>query len=55
MYKVFPVAGGWQIFYCPSAPLHYDDKRPYDDRVYTHRNAAHRRCKRLNQIAALIV
>jgi hypothetical protein len=55
MYKVFQVPGGWQIFYCPSAPLHYDDKRSYDGYIYTKPQAAYRRCKQLKEIVALIV
>ncbi len=47
MYKVFAVEGGWQVFWCPSAHLHYDDKRPYDGRIYPQRPAAYRRCKQL--------
>ncbi len=49
MYKVFAVPGGWQIFWCPSAPTHFNDKIPYDDKVYTKRQAAYRRCKQLNE------
>ena len=47
-YKVFAVEGGHQIFWCPSAPLHYDDKRPYSDKVYPFPNSAYRRAKQLN-------
>jgi 2-aminoadipate transaminase len=54
MYKVFEVEGDkFQIFWCPSAPLHFSDKVPYDDRKYSKRQAAYRRCKQLNeQLAA---
>ena len=48
MYKVFAVEGGYQIFWCPSAPIHYNDKVPYNDKVYTTRPAAYRRVKQLN-------
>ena len=48
MYKVYQVEGGFQIFWCPSAPLHYNDRVPYDDKVYSTRAAAYRRVKQLN-------
>ena len=47
MYKVFEVEGGWEIFWCPSAPTHYNDKIPYDGKVYAQRPAAYRRIKQL--------
>lgn len=49
MYRVFAVEGGYEIFWCPSAPVHYADKIPYDGRVYSKRQAAYRRCKQLNE------
>ena len=49
MYKVFEVEGGWEIFWCPSAPTHFSDKIPYDGKVYTKRPAAYRRVKQLNE------
>ncbi len=53
MYKVFEVEGGWKIFWCPSAPTHFNDKIPYDGKVYSKRSAAYRRVKQLNeQLAA---
>jgi hypothetical protein len=48
MYKVFEVEGGWQIFWCPSGPTHYNDKVPYDGKIYSKRPAAYRRVKQLN-------
>ncbi len=48
-YKVFPVAGGFRIFWCPSAPTHYNDKVPYDGKVYPQKQGAYRRCKTLNE------
>ncbi len=48
MYKVFKVAGGYQIFWCPSAPTHYTDKVPYNDRIYPQRQGAYRKCHQLN-------
>lgn len=48
MYKVFAVENGWEIFWCPSAPTHYNDKIAYDGKVYTTRAAAYRRVKQLN-------
>lgn len=48
-YKVFEVEGGHQIFWCPSAPLHYNDRVPHSPRVYPHPNSAYRRCKQLNE------
>ena len=49
MFKVFEVEGGFQIFWCPSAPMHYADKIPHDDKVYKHRQAAYRRRKQLEE------
>lgn len=49
VYKVYQVGDKFQVFYCPSAPLHYNDKFPYDGRLYTKRQAAYRRCKQLNE------
>jgi hypothetical protein len=49
MYKVFRVAEGYQIFWCPSAPLHYDGRVSYDGRIYPKRQAAYRRCQQLSQ------
>ena len=48
MYKVFQVEGGYEIFWCPSAPIHYNDKVSYDGKVYSTRPAAYRRVKQLN-------
>lgn len=55
MYRVFPVEGGYQIFWCPSAPHHYTDKVAYIDPknvskhgIYTKRQAAYRRITELN-------
>jgi hypothetical protein len=49
MFKVFPVEGGYQIFWCPSAPMHYADKIPHDGKVYKQRQAAYRRKKQLQE------
>ena len=49
MYKVYEVPGGYQIFWCPSAPTHYNDRIPYDDKVYSKKQAAYRRNKQLNE------
>lgn len=49
MYKVFAVEGGYQVFWCPSAPTHYNDCIPYSTKVYTHKQAAYRRCKQLRE------
>ena len=56
MYEVFPVEGGYQIFWCPSAPIHFADKVPYIDSknvskngVYKQRQAAYRRKAELNK------
>jgi len=49
MFKVFPVEGGYQIFWCPSAPMHYADKIPHDGRVYSKKQAAYRRKKQLQE------
>ncbi len=49
MYKVFEVEGvGFQVFWCPFAPTHYNGKVPYNDRVYPQRQGAYRKCKQLN-------
>lgn len=49
-YKVYEVDGKYQIFWCPSAPVHYNDRIPYDGRkLYSKRQAAYRRCKQLNE------
>lgn len=48
MYKAFAVEGGFEIFWCPSAPIHFNDKIPYDGKVYPQRQAAYRRVKQLN-------
>lgn len=48
-YKVFDVPGGYQIFWCPSAPIHYNDKIPYSDHIYPQRQGAYRKCKQLNE------
>lgn len=48
MYKVFAVEGGFEIFWCPSSPIHYADKISYDGKVYSTRAAAYRRVKQLN-------
>lgn len=52
MYKVFAVDGGFEIFWCPSAPYHFNDKIPYDGKVYSTRAAAYRRVKQLNDALA---
>ncbi len=49
MYKVFEVPGGYEIFWCPSAPIHFNDKIPYDGKVYSKKQAAYRRLKQLNE------
>lgn len=56
MYKVFRVDGGYQIFWCPSAPLHYNDREPYIDTknvrtggLYTRPQAAYHRAAELNR------
>jgi hypothetical protein len=49
MYKVFKVEGGYQIFWCPSAPYHFNDRVPYNDHIYTGGPAAaYRYVKKLN-------
>lgn len=51
-YKVFEVdtdkGKQYQIFWCPSAPIHYNDKIPYNDKLYPQRQGAYRKCKQLN-------
>ena len=57
MYRVYEVEKdklpegyqeGYEIFWCPSAPIHYNDRVPYDGKVYSKRPAAYRRVKQLN-------
>jgi len=47
-YKVYKVGDRWEIFWCPSAPTHYNDRIPYDGKLYTKRPAAYRRVKQLS-------
>lgn len=57
MFKVFKVKAmedgkledRYQIFWCPSAPMHYQDKIPHDEKVYKQRQAAYRRKKQLQE------
>ncbi len=49
MYKVFAVESGFEIFWCPSAPTHFNDRVPYDGKIYSKRQAAYRRAKQLNE------
>jgi hypothetical protein len=49
IYKVYVIEGHYQIFWCPSAPLHYNDRMPYSDYLYAYPSAAYRRCKQLNE------
>lgn len=46
-FKVYKVEDGYQIFWCPSAPMHYQDRIPHDGRIYTKKQAAYRRAKQL--------
>lgn len=48
-FKVYRVEGGYQIFWCPSAPMHYADKIPHDGKVYSKKQAAYRRAKQLTE------
>jgi len=48
-FRVYPVERGYQIFWCPSAPMHYADRIPHDDKVYSKRQAAYRRAKQLTE------
>lgn len=47
MYKVLPVEGGWQVFWIESPDT---EPRRIDGRIepYRQRQAAYRRCKKLN-------
>ena len=47
-YKVYKVGDRWEIFWCPSAPVQYTDRIPYDGKLYTKRPAAYRRVKQLS-------
>lgn len=50
MYKVFQLENGkWQIFWCPSWPVHVGDKQPYSAKQYPHKQAAYYRCGQLNK------
>lgn len=45
MYKVFPVEGGYEIFWCASE----HEKQPLNNpRIYSKRQAAYRRARQLN-------
>ncbi len=55
MYKVFEIKGGtkegkdgYEVFWCPSAPVHYNDRVPYNGRIYPQKQGAYRKCKQLN-------
>lgn len=56
MYKVFPVEGGYQIFWCPhyldkearTEDERFADSRPASKKVYPQKQGAGRRCKQLN-------
>lgn len=57
MFKVFKVKvmedgkleDRYQIFWCPSAPMHYADKIPHSEKIYKYRQAAYRRKKQLQE------
>ncbi len=53
MYRVFPVPGGFQIFWCPSWPRHTEDKVPHSTKVYPYKQAAYRRASQLNERQAV--
>lgn len=55
MYRVFEVETGYEIFWCPSAPVHFADKVPYDGKVYSTRSAAYRKAKKLTDGTAKAV
>lgn len=46
-YKVEQVEGGWEVFWFPQAPTHYQEKIPVDGKVYTAKQAAYARKKKL--------
>ena len=62
MYRVFPVKGGYQIFWCP----HYNDKdartederfadaRPSSKKIYPQKQGAQRRKKQLNDALSVV-
>lgn len=50
-YKVFKVSEEperWEIFWCPQAPVQFEDRIPYNRKLYTTKAAAYRRVKQLN-------
>ena len=55
MFKVFrvpyekngKVKEGYEIFWCPSAPMHYQDKIPHDGKIYVYRQSAYKHMKKL--------
>jgi hypothetical protein len=49
MYKLYQVEGGYEIYWCPFAPIHFNDRVPYDGKVYSTKQAGYRRCKQLNE------
>ena len=48
-FRVYKVEGGYQIFWCPSAPMHYADRIAHDEKVYSKKQAAYRRSKQLTE------
>ena len=48
-FKVYQVEGGYEIFWCPSAPMHYQDKIPHDGKVYSKKQAAYRKLSQLRK------
>ena len=49
MYRVYKVGDKFEIYWCPSAPVHYNDRIPYDGKLYSKKQAAYRRAKQLNE------
>ena len=43
------IAEGYQIFWCPSAPMHYQDRVPHDGTVYKQKQAAYRKMSKLRK------
>lgn len=49
-FRVFHVEDGYEVYWCPSAPLHYEDKIPANSgKVYTKKQAAYASKDRLKK------
>jgi hypothetical protein len=49
MHKVIKVEGGYQIFWYPFAPVHFNDGIPYDGKIYSKKQAAYRKLAQIKE------